>query len=143
MSPRVHFLPPQPFDALVHVAAAATVGIVPIKPIDLSSYTIDTNKLFEYLMAGLPVVAQRPAGDPSRDRVGNAGPRRSSSTRRARKSIARAIARVLERNRREYEARRREARRLALEQFNWGVDERRLLALYAALPYERVHRATT
>ena len=41
----------------VRVAAAATVGIVPIKPIDLSSYTIDTNKLFEYLMAGLPVVA--------------------------------------------------------------------------------------
>ena len=141
VSPRVHFLPPQPFDALVHVAAAATVGIVPIKPIDLSSYTIDTNKLFEYLMAGLPVVASDlpeirrviASGTPAPGELFDAS---------SPKSIARAIARVLA-DPHEYEARRREARRLALEQFNWGVDERRLLALYAALPYERVPRATT
>lgn len=140
VSSRVHFLPPQPFDALVRVAAAATVGIVPIKPIDLSSYTIDTNKLFEYLMAGLPVVASDlpeirrviASGTPAPGELFDA-----SSPR----SIARAITRVLA-DPHEYEARRREARRLALEHFNWGVHERRLLDLYAALPYERVPRAT-
>ena len=106
VSPRVHFLPPQPFDALVRVAAAATVGIVPIKPIDLSSYTIDTNKLFEYLMAGLPVVAsdlpeirrviaweRRPRASSSTRRTRGASPARSHGSSRIHTSTRPAVAR--------------------------------------------------
>ena len=54
---RVHVLPARPFSELVQTAAAATVGIVPIRADSLNNYTGDTNKLHEYLMAGLPVVA--------------------------------------------------------------------------------------
>ena len=85
-------------------------------------------------MAGLPVVASDlpeirrviASGTPAPGELFDA-----SSPR----SIARAITRVLA-DPHEYEARRREARRLALEHFNWGVHERRLLDLYAALRQE-------
>ena len=126
---RVHFLPPRPFDELVRTAAAATIGLVPIKGIDLNTYLGDTNKLHEYLMAGLPVVAsdlpeiRRVAteGDPPVGELFDPG----SPT-----SIASAIRRVLD-DPEAYEARRREARRLALARFNWQVEEERLLSLYA------------
>ena len=54
---RVRLYPPRPFDELVRTAAAATVGIVPLLPLDINNVYGDTNKLYEYLMAGLPVVA--------------------------------------------------------------------------------------
>ena len=125
---RVHLLPPRPFDELIRTAAVATVGIVPIKPINLGSYTGDTNKLFEYLMAGLPVVASDlpeirrvvTEGDPS---VGELFDPSSSE------SIADAVRRVVS-DPGLYEARRREARRLAIERFNWQIEERTLLDIY-------------
>ena len=57
VSDRVHLLGVRPFDQLVHTAAAATCGLVPIKPNNSMNHILgDTNKLHEYLMAGLPVV---------------------------------------------------------------------------------------
>jgi len=44
-------------------------------------------------------------------------------------SIAAAVRRVLA-DPETSEARRREARRLALERFNWQIEEKRLLSLY-------------
>ncbi|MCA1683503.1 MAG: glycosyltransferase, partial [Actinobacteria bacterium] len=126
---RVHLLPPRPFEELVSTAAAATVGIVPIKAVDVNSYLGDTNKLHEYLMAGLPVVAsdlpeiRRVAteGNPS---VGELFDPLSAE------SIAAAVARILA-DPDVYQARRREARRLALERFNWEAEEKSLLSVYA------------
>jgi glycosyltransferase involved in cell wall biosynthesis len=125
---RVHVLPPRPFRELVSTAAAATVGIVPIKPINLGSYLGDTNKLFEYLMAGLPVVASDlpeirrvvVTGHPC---VGELFDPNSPQ------SIAQAVEAVISDVHR-YEARRKEARRLALEQYNWEIEEKRLFSLY-------------
>jgi glycosyltransferase involved in cell wall biosynthesis len=128
---RVHFLPPRPFEELVRTAAAATVGIVPIKAVDVNTYLGDTNKLHEYLMAGLPVAAsdlpeiRRVAGEGSPP-VGEMFDPSSPV------SIAAAVRRLLA-DPGEYEARRREARRLALERFNWQIEERRLLSLYAGV----------
>ncbi len=125
---RVHLLPPRPFDELVRTAAAADVGIVPIKPINLGSQTGDTNKLFEYLMAGLPVVASDlpeiravvTAGDPP---VGELFDPDSPE------SIAAAVRRILDHPERR-DGSRREARRLAVERFNWSAEEAKLLPLY-------------
>jgi len=128
MSERVHLLPPRPFDELVRTAAAADVGLVPVRADNLSNSLGDTNKLFEYLMAGLPMaVSDLPEirrvaieGDPP---VGEVFDPSSPP------SVAAAVCRILD-SPATYEARRKEARRLALERYNWQVEERRLLALY-------------
>jgi glycosyltransferase involved in cell wall biosynthesis len=135
---RVHLLPPRPFDELVRTAAAATVGIVPILTFDAATHTGDTNKLFEYLMAGLPVAASDIpeirrvilAGDPHPGELFDA----SSPT-----SIAEAIERILQ-DPSVYAVRRKVARTLALERYNWNIEERRLLDIYSSLLPERHER---
>lgn len=132
VSNRVHLLPPRPFAELVRTAAAASVGIVPVRGITPSDFLGDTNKLFEYLMAGLPVAASDlpeiravvAQGDPP---VGELFDPRSP------RSIADAIGRVLDDDA-VYRRRREEARRLALERFNWEREEPKLLALYDKMP---------
>jgi glycosyltransferase involved in cell wall biosynthesis len=124
---RVHLLPPRSFDELVRTAAGASVGLVPIKANKTNHRLGDTNKLFEYLMAGLPVAASDlpeirrvvTQGDPP---VGELFDPNSPT------SIAEAIRRVLSDPL--YERRREEARRLALKQFNWEIEERRLVGVY-------------
>jgi glycosyltransferase involved in cell wall biosynthesis len=127
---RVHLLPPRSFDELVRTAAGASVGLVPIKATKPNHRLGDTNKLFEYLMAGLPVAASDlpeirrvvRQGDPP---VGELFDPDSPS------SIADAIRRVIVDP--AYERRRREARRLALERFNWEIEERRLISVYQTI----------
>jgi glycosyltransferase involved in cell wall biosynthesis len=128
---RVHLLPPRPFDELVRSAAAATLGLVPIRPIRLNHRLGDTNKLHEYLMAGLPVVASdlpeirlvAQQGDPP---VGELFDPEDPA------SIADAVNRMLS-DRQQLERRRAEAQRLARELYNWEVEQRKLLDLYAHL----------
>ncbi len=128
---RVHLYPPRPFCELVGTAALATVGLVPIYPDNLNHYLGDTNKIFEYLMAGLPVVASdlpeiRRVAMQGRPRVGELFDPHSPA------SIARSVRTVLADDD-VYRARRAEARRLALEVFNWSYEERKLVALYERL----------
>lgn len=126
---RVHLLPPRPFGELIATAAAADVGLVPIKPDNLNHRLGDTNKLFEYLMAGIPVAGSnlpeiaRVLGD-GQPSVGEVFDAEDPA------SIARAVRSILATPAAE---RPREARRLALEQYNWDVEERRLIYLYRDL----------
>ncbi len=53
---RAHFLPHTPPDDLLRFTASADLGVHIPRPITLSIYLALPNKLFEYLMAGLPVV---------------------------------------------------------------------------------------
>jgi glycosyltransferase involved in cell wall biosynthesis len=127
---RVHLLGPRPFDQLVHTAVGATVGLVPIKPNNRSDLLGDTNKLHEYLMAGLPVVASDlpeirrvvVEGDPP---VGELFDPSSPQ------SIADAIRRVISDDR--YQDRRTEARRQALDHHNWQAQQHLLEGLYVRL----------
>ncbi|WP_411562739.1 glycosyltransferase family 4 protein [Pseudomonas shirazensis] len=54
---RVHFIPTVPLADLPDFTASADIGVQPIENTCLNHYTTDSNKLFEYLIAGLPVVA--------------------------------------------------------------------------------------
>jgi glycosyltransferase involved in cell wall biosynthesis len=131
VSSRVHLLPPRPFDELVRTAAAATIGLVPIRPVRLNHTLGDTNKLHEYLMAGLPVVASdlpeirhvAQQGDPP---VGEVFDPEDSA------SIAAAVKRILS-DQDQLARRRSEALRLARELYNWEAEETKLLDLYRRL----------
>jgi glycosyltransferase involved in cell wall biosynthesis len=54
---RVHFIPTVALSELPSYTASADIGVQPIENTCLNHYTTDSNKLFEYLIAGLPVVA--------------------------------------------------------------------------------------
>ncbi len=56
ISYRTHILPPVPVHELLTYTAACEVGVVPLNRSDLNNYYGDTNKLFEYIVAGLAVV---------------------------------------------------------------------------------------
>ena len=120
---RVHLFPPRPPHELVRTAACATVGLVPIRIRTVSSLTGDTNKLFEYLMAGIPVAA---SDLPEIRRAISAGspPAGEFFDVSSPESIAAAVRRILA-DPETYEGRRREARRLAVEHYNWEAQEPR------------------
>ena len=54
---RVHFVPTVPLAGLLAWTASADIGVQPIRNTCLNHLSTDSNKLFEYAMAGLPVVA--------------------------------------------------------------------------------------
>ncbi len=53
----VHFIPTVPLAELLAWTASADIGVQPIRNTCLNHLSTDSNKLFEYVMAGLPVVA--------------------------------------------------------------------------------------
>lgn len=57
LSHRVHFIPTVPLAELPFFTASADIGVQPIENTCLNHYTTDSNKLFEYALAGLTVVA--------------------------------------------------------------------------------------
>lgn len=54
---RIYFVPTVPLAELPNYTASADIGVQPIENTCLNHYTTDSNKLFEYIQAGLPVVA--------------------------------------------------------------------------------------
>ncbi len=56
---RFAFFGPVPSDQVIHYAAGADIGVAPIANACLSYYYCSPNKLFEYMNAGLPVVASK------------------------------------------------------------------------------------
>jgi glycosyltransferase involved in cell wall biosynthesis len=54
---RVRIVPPVPPAEVVARAAEATVGVIPYEPVGLNNTYTTPNKLFDYMAAGLPVVA--------------------------------------------------------------------------------------
>ncbi len=54
---RVHFIPVVSLADLPSYTASADIGVQPIENTCLNHFTTDSNKLFEYVIAGLPVIA--------------------------------------------------------------------------------------
>ena len=58
LNKRVFFFPAVDQSVLLHYSASADVGIIPYPHTDLNSYYCTPNKLFEFIQAGLPMIAQ-------------------------------------------------------------------------------------
>ena len=54
---RAHFIPTLPLGDLPNFTASADIGLQPLRNTCFNHFTTDSNKLFEYCMAGLPVAA--------------------------------------------------------------------------------------
>ncbi len=54
---KVFFFPAVNLSVLLEYSASADVGIIPYPHIDLNSYFCTPNKLFEFIQAGLPIIA--------------------------------------------------------------------------------------
>lgn len=125
---KVKFFGPIPNDELLHYTASADVGMCCIKGNSLSYRWSLPNKLFEYLMAGIPVVASdyEEMGRVVREEgVGQVCDPADPA------SIARAVGAIIDEP--EAARRHRAATRTAIEKYNWGVEEEVLLHLYDRL----------
>jgi glycosyltransferase involved in cell wall biosynthesis len=54
---KIYFLPSVPQDDLLYYTTSADFGIIPYPPVDLNTYYCTPNKLFEFIQAGLPIIA--------------------------------------------------------------------------------------
>jgi glycogen(starch) synthase len=110
-------------------ATSADVGVVPTQSTCLSyQYTLE-NKLFEYLMAGLPTAV---SDQPQRRRiVENYGVGEVFDEKDPR-NIAQAIDRIVS-NEDRYQEMRHRARQAAKEEFNWEVQAEKLIEAYQKL----------
>ena len=123
---RVHVLPPVPSDEVIGYAADASIGVSPIPPSSLNYSLSLPNKVFQYMAAGVPVVA---SDFPQvREVVEGSGAGRCIDTRRP-EVIAAAIDAILG-DRAAARAMGAAGREAIRERYNWGVAARVLLAIY-------------
>lgn len=126
---RMHLLPPVPPGDVIAAAASADVGVSPTIPSSLNNRWSLPNKLFQYMAAGVPVVASdfpqvREVVDAARCGVV------VDTTDAAR--IADGIRRILA-DRDEARAMGERGRAAVADRFNWDVSARSLSEVYADL----------
>jgi glycosyltransferase involved in cell wall biosynthesis len=127
---RVRLTGPVPPEELLSYTAGATIGVAPIDGKSLNSYWISPNKLFEYLAAGLPVVATRM---PVMEKVVEEHEVGLLCDPGDADGLADAINRLLE-DRELYERLRRNAIE-ASKLFNWQQESKKFLALYTEMGF--------
>jgi glycosyltransferase involved in cell wall biosynthesis len=126
---RVHLLAPVPSDEVVDYAASADVGVSPIVPSCLNYRYSLPNKLFQYMAAGVPVVA---SDFPQvREVVEGSGSGVVVDTTRP-ELIASAVNRILA-DPEEARAMGERGRAAVDERYNWSTAAETLLSVYAGL----------
>ena len=126
---RVHVLAPVPESQVIDYAASAQVGVSPAIPSSLNDAYSLPNKLFQYMAAGIPLIA---SDFPHlREIVREPGAGLLVDMRDPR-AIAEAIASVLHDPAAASEM-GANGRRAVETQFSWGRSAERLLAIYAGI----------
>ncbi len=128
VSSRVSFFGPVPSEEVTAFASTADLGIAPIENRCLSYYYCSPNKLFEYIAAGLPVVA---SNFPELKRIIEGYGLGTTFDPEDPRDIARAINEVLS-DPVKYEEMRQNALNAA-KIFNWENESEKLLAIYKSL----------
>ena len=125
---RVFFIPRVPFSELHSYTCSADLGLCLIKGTGQSFYHSMPNKLFEYLMAGLPVLA---SDFPEMRRVIHETGAGAVTDPCDRAAVGRLVRELLDdRDRRQA---CRQAALKAAHRFNWEREAHRLIDLYANL----------
>jgi glycosyltransferase involved in cell wall biosynthesis len=120
------FMDRVPYDELLDYTAGADIGLLPIEEICLHYELCMPNKLFEYLMAGLPVLA--PDNPWMREVVAKNAVGVLCDTGKP-ESVAGAINSIIG-NPEKYAKMASNARRAAEEKFNWELESRKLVDAY-------------
>lgn len=125
---RVRIAPPVPPSEVVDRAATATVGVIPYEPVGLNNTYTTPNKLFDYMAAGLPIVASRL---PELTRFVEQDGTGLTFTPGDPLSLAHTLNEILANPDRMRQM--RERARAAARQYTWERESRKLLALYDSL----------
>lgn len=128
LAERVRFIPTVALDELPSYTASADIGVQPIENTCLNHFTTDSNKLFEYVIAGLPVVASQlpEIGKVVRQYdLGLLVPPGDTA------ALASAIKRLVDDP--ELRAHHRAKAEQAAETLNWEAQEQALVELYARI----------
>lgn len=141
LNDRVSILGPVPFRQTMRYTAAADIGMIPIIGSCLSYVHAAPNKLFEDMMAGIPVVASDlpdMAAIVRRERIGTLI---DDATDPA--SIAEAVRELID-GPEALDVVGARARAVALERYNWKIERVKQLEVYAklGLPIEVPKEAT-
>ncbi len=108
--------------------SSADLGIIPYKNISLNNYYSTPNKIFEYLVAGIPFIA---SDFPELSKFVNQGVGYTFDPENP-KDIANAINKIFS-NERKLNEMKNKARMLAKNRYNWGIESKKLLGVYEAL----------
>jgi glycosyltransferase involved in cell wall biosynthesis len=125
LTERVKFYGPIPNDELLEWTAAADIGMCNIVNSSLSYYTSLPNKLFEYIIAGVAVIG---SDSPEIGRIVQEEGVGEVADPVDAESLAAATRKILS-DLDSYRA----ATKPAAEKYNWGIEEQKLLDLYAGL----------
>lgn len=126
---RVEILPPVPFEQLVPLTLSADVGVMLYRNNSRNNFFCAPNKLFEYMMAGLPVIGPDYPGVRGIVADGGIGILVDPTDPR---SIGAAVGTLLK-NETLYAKCRQHALHLARSRYNWGIEENKLLHGYSRL----------
>lgn len=127
---QVSIVDPVPFAQMMRYTAAADIGMIPIVGSCLSYVYAAPNKLFEDMMAGIPVVASDLPDMAAIVRGENVGTLIADPTDPA--SIAEAVRELLH-GPESLEIVGARGRAAALERYNWEIERTNQLDVYAAL----------
>ncbi|OGY26357.1 MAG: hypothetical protein A2Z42_03455 [Candidatus Woykebacteria bacterium RBG_19FT_COMBO_43_10] len=126
LSSRVYFLKAVPSVDVLKWASGADVGVSPIQNISTSYYYSSPNKVFEYLMAGLPIAV---SNFPEMKRILGKFEVGETFDPEDPEDIAKAVKKISQDPRR-YERLKANALKAAREEYNWEMESKKLIDLY-------------
>ena len=126
---RIHFPRAVPPTEVVKWASGADVGVSPIQNISKSYYFSSPNKVFEYLMAGLPIAV---SDFPEMKRILFKYDVGETFDPDDPKTIAKAVGKIFSSESR-YKYLRNNAFKAVKEEYNWEMESKKLLELYKNL----------
>ena len=125
----VFFLPSVTKGKIFNWVASADVGIIPFRCNNLNNYYSTPNKLFEYLLAGIPVLA---SNLPEISKVVKENKVGETFDPEDPRDLIRATKEIFS-GKTKYKKMRENAFKVVKEKYNWGFEEKKLLSLYQEL----------